>query len=40
MGGTCGMYVVAMCINGLGGKREGKRAPRVSEIILKCVFKK
>ena len=40
MGGACGMYGVAMCINGLVGKPEGKRAPRVSEIILKCVFKK
>ena len=41
MGWACGTYdIVATCIKGLVGEPEGKRTPRVSEIILKCVFKK
>jgi hypothetical protein len=41
MGGACGTYGgVATCKKGLVGKTVGKRAPRMSEIILKCVFKK
>jgi hypothetical protein len=41
MGGACRTHGgIETCIKDVAGKTVAKRAPKIFEIILKCVFKK